>query len=135
MSSGHGQGPSRPAAAGLSSAPMVGRLAVVVVAVLAACGCSEDRVCNPDPADNTCGGDSDCVLAYCATECCYCPRPYSQAQVDSTWCLTRTGSTPPIVDCQKGRDTRCAGGPPCVCDYQVEAWCNAGHCDLRSTRP
>ena len=98
-------------------------------------GCPERPVCDPNPSSNTCGGDGDCVLGYCATECCWCPRAYARSQIDATWCLTESGGTPPIVECMEGRDTRCAGGLPCVCAYDVEPWCNAGKCDLRSTTP
>jgi hypothetical protein len=98
-------------------------------------GCpTADEICNPDEAENTCSGNGDCALGYCATECCYCPRPYSLTQLDDTWCLTLSGTTQPIVDCMTGRTERCRG-VVCVCDYQVEAWCNAGKCDLRSTTP
>jgi hypothetical protein len=112
------------------------RLAVLLLAaVVPLAGCPEDRVCNPDPSDNTCGSDSDCVLAYCAPECCWCPRAYSRAQVDSTWCLTPYGGTTPIAECLQGRTDRCVGGAPCVCTYSVEPWCNAGKCDLRALTP
>ncbi|MBI5489302.1 MAG: hypothetical protein HY905_18350 [Deltaproteobacteria bacterium] len=107
----------------------------LLLAVLPGLGCPEYPVCDPSPSDNTCSGDGDCTLAYCATQCCFCPRAYSRAQVDSTWCLTTYGSVTPIAECLTGRDTRCAGGPPCVCAYDVEAWCNAGKCDLRATTP
>jgi len=114
---------------------------IVIVAFLlglaaAFVGCpTADEICNPDPADNTCSGDGDCELGYCATECCWCPRAYSTTQVEDTWCLTRYGTPQPIVDCLKGREERCAGTGPCVCAYNVEAWCNAGKCDLRATTP
>jgi hypothetical protein len=109
--------------------------AFVLGAALSFAGCpSADEICNPDESDNTCSGDGDCALGYCATECCYCPRPYSLTQLDDTWCLTRSGTVQPIVDCMTGRTERCRD-VVCVCDYQVEAWCNAGTCDLRSTAP
>ena len=106
--------------------------AFVLGAGMSCAGCPGDRVCNPDPADNTCSGDGDCVLAYCATECWYCPRVYSMTQVDDTWCLTPLLTTTPIVDCLEGRAERCAGVPEPACVRNIEAWCNAGKCDLRA---
>lgn len=111
-------------------------LAFAAGIALAQAGCPPDLpVCDPDPADNVCFGDGDCVLAYCATDCCNCPVAYSRRQLDGTWCLTEYGTTPPIADCLQGRTERCAGHAPCVCAYNVEAWCDAGHCNVRAPRP
>lgn len=111
-------------------------VAFVAGLALAQVGCPPDLpVCDPDPADNICFGDGDCVLGYCATECCYCPRAYARTQLDGTWCLTEYGTTTEIADCRSGRADRCAGTGPCVCAYNVEAWCNAGRCDLRTPSP
>ena len=108
--------------------------AFVLGAALSFAGCPSDRVCNPDPAHNTCSGNGDCVLAYCATDCWPCPRVYAQAQVDETWCLTRAVDTP-LPDCREGWSDRCAGTTEPICVRSIEAWCNAGKCDLRSTAP
>jgi hypothetical protein len=98
-------------------------------------GCiGEIRVCEIDPADNVCGGDGDCVLAYCATDCCPCPNAYSASQVGRTYCLTRQGETP-LTECLTGRQSRCGESPFCgPCVYDIEPWCNGGRCDIRSTR-
>ena len=118
----------------LTRSVVVAAFAVGLAASFAGCP-TADEICNPSDGDNTCSGDGDCALGYCATQCCYCPQAYSNTQLDNTWCLTRSGTIQPIVDCLKGRDVRCAGHAPCVCTYNVEAWCNAGKCDLRATTP
>jgi hypothetical protein len=106
-------------------------LPVLLVAGSLAGGCIDDiRVCEIVPAENTCEHDDDCVLGYCATDCCYCPNAIAERQLEATWCLTRQGETP-FTDCLRGRPDRCAGHPPCVCVYDVEPWCNDGICDLR----
>lgn len=107
-------------------------LPLLACLALAGPGCPDDiRVCEIDPADNLCSSDADCVLGYCATDCCHCPNAYSTRQIDGGWCLEPMGETP-LTECLRGREDRCAGHPPCVCVYSVEPWCNAGRCDLRS---
>ncbi|MBI5499619.1 MAG: hypothetical protein HY907_05220 [Deltaproteobacteria bacterium] len=116
----------------------MGRLLALALAmaVLPGLGCPEHPVCDPNPSDNTCSGDGDCVMAYCAPDCAWCPMPFSRAQVDSTWCLTVYGGTTPIAECLEGRDSRCAGVVDPVCATRgLEAWCNAGKCDLRAPTP
>ena len=108
---------------------------VLLLALLPLAGCPDQPVCKPDPAGNTCGVDSDCVLAYCATDCCWCQQPFARAQVEATWCLATDGTLPEYGECLRGRDARCAGGPPCVCPHNIEPWCNAGKCDVRAITP
>jgi hypothetical protein len=75
-------------------------------------------------------------MAYCATDCWFCPMPFSRAQVDSTWCLTVFGGVTPIAECLEGRESRCAGVTEPICATRgLEAWCNAGRCDLREPNP
>lgn len=100
---------------------------------IAGAGCIPDeiRVCDVRPEENTCSGDGDCVLAFCATDCWPCPNAYSVRQVEATWCLTLQGNTP-LVDCEKGKDERCRGTIRTPCAYGIEPYCNAGRCDIKS---
>ena len=67
----------------------------VLASALAIASCVPDRLCDTVEKDNTCSGDSDCVVAFCAVECGLCEKVYSRKQVDRGYCLVGTGESVP----------------------------------------
>lgn len=111
---------------------MVTRALAALAAGLAIAGC-EVTVCELPESENVCSGDSDCLLAYCGTNCCPCEIPVSRRQFEGTYCMVdvRDGFEAARRECREARETICEG-VVCTgltaCPHPTRARCDGGRC-------
>ena len=86
-------------------------------------GCEVCR-CNPPP-EATCTVDEDCVIGRDYSDCCACPRAFSNEQVDVDLCVAAIGRPVP-PDCVPSPEM-CTDAM-CRCTAPVRATCVANRC-------